>query len=80
MPAPILNFLSAQLDFPPPLRLGNLPAAKRLSASMNAGSDSTSVSKLLTSRPKNKSSAAFVGKLPKGSVPLRFWLMRRQSV
>jgi len=80
VPALILNFLSAQLDFPPPFRLWNLPAAKRLSRSMNAGSESTSVSKLLTSRPKNKSSAASVGKLPKGSVPLRFCLMRRKSV
>jgi hypothetical protein len=78
--APILNFLSAQLDFPPPFRLWNPPAAKRPSRSMNAGSEGTAVSKLLTSRPKNKSSAAFVGKLPKGSVPLRFCLMRRKSV
>ena len=78
-PARTLNFLSANsisLRF----WLWNLPAARRLSRSMNAGSESTSVSRLLTSRPRNKSSAGFVGYLPKGSVPPRLCLMGRQSV
>ena len=75
--ARILNFLSRQLDLPPVLAVE--PSRREgTHQGISAGSVSTSVSKVLTSRPRNKSSAGCVGKRPKGSVPVRFSLMRRR--
>jgi uncharacterized protein DUF4158 len=75
--ARILNFLSRQLDLPPVLAVEPSRREGTHQEHQRRIRD-TSVSKVLTSRPRNKSSAGCVGKRPKGSVPVRFFLMRRR--